>query len=167
MTYINLAQGEFVRYGPDKLIVNSSEGMKGKQTQLWFKTPVLTRMVTDIYTQGKPLKKAESYHRDTPGSVYNTATVVDKIRHGKKEGYLVMDSFKSLQALAHSIIHRVRVFCNGLEERKRYLISLYLPRVNGWTNPENMAKWRMISLTPKQPLISCMPSICNANLRNR
>lgn len=108
-------------------------------------------MITDIYAQGKPLKKAEPYHRDTPGDVHNTATVVDKTRHGQKRRILGHGfSQKSLQALEPSITEQVRIFCQRLEEKEEIFDVSSSPTTAEWTNPKNMAKWCMISPIPNK-----------------
>ncbi|EEP79614.1 conserved hypothetical protein [Uncinocarpus reesii 1704] len=113
-----LPAGDFVRYGPNSLLVNTAKGLH------------------DIYSHGKNFKKAQRYgamvHRAP-----NTLTVIDKNKHGKKRR-IISQGFSDAALKTHEpvILKQVQQLKTqlSLDDAGRQVPS------GLWTLPKNMAR---------------------------
>ncbi|THW14123.1 hypothetical protein D6D23_09503, partial [Aureobasidium pullulans] len=109
--------GNFVRYGPNRLLVNTEQGMK------------------DIYGHGKNVTKSSAYaalvHR-----VPNTFTVVSKKEHAWRRRVLSQGfSNAMIRVMETEILDYMKKLC-------QFMIEDDLAVVNGsWTSPKNMSDW--------------------------
>ncbi|GFF89445.1 isotrichodermin C-15 hydroxylase [Aspergillus udagawae] len=110
--------GDFVRYGPNSLLVNTAAGLQ------------------DIYAHGKNFKKAQRYaamvHRAP-----NTLTVIDKKKHGKKRR-VISQGFSDAALKSHElvILEQIEHLCTQLKAGKG---GQAVP-VGVWSPPKNMGR---------------------------
>ncbi|KAF2702911.1 cytochrome P450 [Pleomassaria siparia CBS 279.74] len=117
MAWCHEKYGDFVRYGPNRVLVNSSVGQK------------------DIYKSGKNLHKSTAYmslvHR-TP----NTFTLSDKKEHSWKRRILTQGfSDSNMRAFEPVILADIAKLQRCMIEKERN------ESVQGWSLPVNMADW--------------------------
>ncbi|OHW97897.1 hypothetical protein CSPAE12_03515 [Colletotrichum incanum] len=117
--------GDVVRYGPNRLLINTEAGLKG------------------IYGHGKNVRKAKSYHRiSLVKGVEATQSVVDKAKHEKLRRILnqgLSDSHirkfdTELKELAH-------LFASSLGSVKDRFVLDANAASEGWARAKNMAHW--------------------------
>ncbi|KAF2087755.1 cytochrome P450 [Saccharata proteae CBS 121410] len=90
--------GDIVRYRPNSILVNTSEGFK------------------DIYGHGKNIRKSDDYSAfpDNPGA-YSTHSAINKIDHGRKRRILSQGlGDNALAQVEPTIINLVGKFCSLL-----------------------------------------------------
>ncbi|KAL4747878.1 hypothetical protein BDW72DRAFT_206088 [Aspergillus terricola var. indicus] len=110
--------GDFVRYGPNSLLVNTAAGLH------------------DIYSHGKNFKKAQRYaamvHRAP-----NTLTVIDKAKHGKKRR-VISQGFSDAALKNHElvILEQIQHLCTQLKTGKGNQVT----PVGAWSTPKNMGR---------------------------
>ncbi|KAA8650160.1 cytochrome P450 [Aspergillus tanneri] len=110
--------GDFVRYGPNSLMVNTANGLQ------------------DIYGHGKSFKKSQIYaamvHRAP-----NTLTVIDKKKHGKKRR-VISQGFSDAALRNHevTILEQIRHLCTQLGGGEN---GQEVP-VGAWSPPKDMAR---------------------------
>ncbi|KAM5463519.1 hypothetical protein MauCBS54593_007513 [Microsporum audouinii] len=110
--------GDFVRYGPNSLLVNTVGGLH------------------DIYGHGKSFKKAQRYgamvHRAP-----NTLTVIDKMKHGKKRR-IISQGFSDAALKDHEVVilEQVQHLCTQLKGGKQ---GEETP-IGLWSPPKDMAR---------------------------
>ncbi|EAW11678.1 cytochrome P450 [Aspergillus clavatus NRRL 1] len=111
--------GDFVRYGPNSLLVNTATGLH------------------DIYGHGKNFRKAQRYaamvHRAP-----NTLTVIDKKKHGKKRR-VISQGFSDAALKNHEVV---------INEQIRQLLAQLKTgeggkavSVGSWSSPKNMGRF--------------------------
>ncbi|RPA85086.1 cytochrome P450 [Ascobolus immersus RN42] len=90
--------GEFVRFTPNFISINSSEGLR------------------DIYTHGKNVQKSSFYSVMPPyPHAFDTHNVIDKSLHGRKRRVLSQAfSEGALRTMEDQVLEHIRIFCKGL-----------------------------------------------------
>ncbi|RDW67212.1 cytochrome P450 [Aspergillus mulundensis] len=110
--------GDFVRYGPNSLLVNTAAGLQ------------------DVYGHGKNFKKAQRYfamvHRAP-----NTLTVIDKTKHGKKRR-VISQGFSDAALKGHElvILEQIKHLCTQLKAGKGNQAT----PAGTWSTPKNMGR---------------------------
>lgn len=118
-----LSLGDFVRYGPNSLLVNTADGLH------------------DIYSHGKNFKKAQRYaamvHRAP-----NTLTVIDKKKHGKKRR-VISQGFSDSALKNHEVVilEQIQHLCTQLKAGEG---GKPVP-ADTWSTPKNMGRMSMCS----------------------
>ncbi|KAF6836431.1 benzoate 4-monooxygenase cytochrome p450 [Colletotrichum plurivorum] len=117
--------GDVVRYGPNRLLINTEAGLKG------------------IYGHGKNVRKAESYHRiSLIKGVEATQSVVDKTKHGKLRRILnqgLSDAY--IRNIDSELTDLSRLFATSLGASKDRFAPDADAAGDGWTCAKNMAHW--------------------------
>ncbi|KAF9873689.1 hypothetical protein CkaCkLH20_08799 [Colletotrichum karsti] len=117
--------GDVVRYGPNRLLINTEAGLKG------------------IYGHGKNVRKAKSYHRiSLVKGVEATQSVVDKTKHGKLRRILnqgLSDSY--IRNIDSELTGLARLFTSSLGSSKDQFDPNADAPGDGWTCAKNMAHW--------------------------
>ncbi|KAL0935888.1 benzoate 4-monooxygenase cytochrome p450 [Colletotrichum truncatum] len=117
--------GDVVRYGPNRLLINTEAGLKG------------------IYGHGKNVRKAKSYHRiSLVKGVEATQSVVDKTKHGKLRRILnqgLSDSY--IRTIDSELTELASLFALSLGANKDRFVSTSESTNDGWTCAKNMAHW--------------------------
>lgn len=109
-------QGDIVRYGPNRLLINRPEAVRA------------------IYGQGRNFKKSSAYapHPFFP-AVFNTHNCIEPSQHGRKRRIVAQGfSENSLSAYEPRIIEQVDALCEGLASDIGS---------DGWNQPKDMAAW--------------------------
>ncbi|KAH8693928.1 cytochrome P450 [Talaromyces proteolyticus] len=110
--------GNYVRYGPNELLVNTESGLK------------------DIYSHGKKFKKSVKYsamvHRAT-----NTLTETDRKKHGKKRR-LISQAFSdsTLKSYEDAVLTHVQQLCDELVSNE----GKPVPK-DEWAPAKNISRW--------------------------
>ena len=127
-----LGIGRFVRYGPNRLVVNSIQGMHGSSSVIKAGGRGLT--FPDIYGDNSSIQKSISYNTMVPFPGANTtATTIDKAQHKLMRRTLAGGfNLKNLVRFEDRIFDAIDKYCEVL---------LKCPRgADGWTWPLNMDK---------------------------
>ncbi|KAK1590716.1 putative cytochrome P450 [Colletotrichum navitas] len=117
--------GDVVRYGPNRLLINTEAGLKG------------------IYGHGKNVRKAKSYHRvSLVKGVEATQSVVDKTKHGKLRRILNQGlSDSHIRTIDTQMTDIACLLTSSLGSVKdRFGPDTGEPS-GGWTCAKNMAHW--------------------------
>lgn len=128
--------GPFVRYGPNRLLVNSSNGLHGMQQE-----EPASRIITDlldIYGHGQNFQKSKAYLPMVPEEGgWCTLTCIDKSMHRYKRRLITQGlSDDALKAFEPSLLAHIDIFCHKLGEGG-------LRRNGQWTEPRNMNDYGM------------------------
>ncbi|KAK5206973.1 hypothetical protein LTR41_007508 [Exophiala xenobiotica] len=108
--------GPYVRYSPNRLLVNTTTGLK------------------DVYGQGKNFQKSKGYapHPYFP-TVFNTHNCIDKKMHGRKRRIVSQGFSESAMASSEQyVLEHVRNLCDGL---------IADAKPGDWSEPRDMAMW--------------------------
>jgi cytochrome P450 len=114
-----LSPGDYVRYSPNGLIVNTATGLK------------------DIYSHGKNFKKSKHYLAMVH-QAFNTLTAIDKKKHGKKRR-VMSQGFSDAALKSHEdvVLKQVSQLCTQL----RITEDGHPVGEGQWAPPKNMAHW--------------------------
>lgn len=129
--------GPVVRYGPNRLLVNSSDGLHGMR-----EGQPASRNVTnflDIYGHCKNVRKSKAYLPMVPEEgAWCTLTCIDKSMHRCKRRLITQGlSDDALKAFEPSLLSHLDIFCRKLGGD--------LFQHNGtWTEPRNMNDYGML-----------------------
>ncbi|KAK2051614.1 putative cytochrome P450 [Colletotrichum caudatum] len=117
--------GDVVRYGPNRLLINTEVGLKG------------------IYGHGKNVRKARSYHRiSLVRGVEATQSVVDKTKHGKLRRILNQGlSDSHIRSIDKELNKLACLFASSLGSSKDRFVPHAYAASGGWTCAKNMAHW--------------------------
>ncbi|RDL30473.1 Cytochrome P450 [Venustampulla echinocandica] len=113
--------GDYVRYAPNRLMINTNTGLK------------------DIYSYSKSFQKSEVYHAMVHRAP-NTLTCVDKKKHGRKRRIISQGfSDSALRGFENTILTHIRKLCNQVEAdvAPQKMDSKSAP----WSEGQNMGKW--------------------------
>ncbi|KAF9890442.1 hypothetical protein FE257_005847 [Aspergillus nanangensis] len=90
--------GDFVRYGPNALLVNTANGLH------------------DVYGHGKPFRKSQRYAAMVHQAA-NTLTAIDKTKHGKKRR-VISQGFSDAALKTHEsvILEQIKHLCTQFKE---------------------------------------------------
>ncbi|THC96317.1 hypothetical protein EYZ11_004222 [Aspergillus tanneri] len=114
----DIATRDFVRYGPNRILVNSAAGLK------------------DIYGHGKNVRKSPAY-RALIHRVPSTFTLVDKREHSWKRRILAQGfTTSTLRDLEPHILGKIDRFCKCMLEHGEGR-----PQQGGWSSPQNLSDW--------------------------
>ncbi|KAI8628148.1 putative cytochrome P450 [Xylariaceae sp. FL1651] len=117
--------GDLVRYGPNRLLVNTEAGLKG------------------IYGHGKNVKKSKGYLRISlvPG-VHPTLGTLDNKEHGKLRRILNQGlSDAHIRTMDSEVSRLANLFASSVGETRDRFDSELVPSNDGWSAPKNMAEW--------------------------
>jgi cytochrome P450 len=139
--------GDFVRYAPNRLNVNTATGLKSKM--IICNTPIpYSNNQLDIYSQGKNFTKSKNYSAMVHQAL-NTLTVRDKKDHGRRRRVISQGlSDSTLRNFEPAMLEIINRFCDRLLET----VEEESAKVNGesqpvtspeqtWKTPRNMAEW--------------------------
>ncbi|KAI9842226.1 MAG: hypothetical protein M1837_007371 [Sclerophora amabilis] len=127
---IHQKYGKFVRFGPNRLSVNSNTALK------------------TIYGANANVQKSTFYNVFTHFfKTSSTQTLVDKVKHGRKRrvlSYALSD--RALKAMEEAVLQNVRTFCGYLRADKNTkdvnsVSSTAHHTGGGWAPAKNMANW--------------------------
>ncbi|KAH8667330.1 cytochrome P450, partial [Tricladium varicosporioides] len=109
--------GDYVRYAPDRLLVNTNTGLK------------------EIYSYSKNYQKSHVYNTMVHRAP-NTLTLIDKKKHGRKRRIISQGfSDSALRGFENTIMTHVRKLCTQVSPDDS-------PADNkGWGAAQNMARW--------------------------
>ncbi|GAP87075.1 putative benzoate 4-monooxygenase cytochrome P450 [Rosellinia necatrix] len=117
--------GDLVRYGPNRLVINTEAGLKG------------------IYGHGKNVKKSKGYLRISlvPG-VHPTLGTLDNKEHGKLRRILNQGlSDSHIRTMNTEISRLAALFASSVGETRDRFNSSLAPGSDGWSAPKNMTEW--------------------------
>ncbi|KAH0558333.1 hypothetical protein GP486_005004 [Trichoglossum hirsutum] len=125
-SFLVLTSGQFVRYGPDSISINTSTALK------------------EIYGFGKNVRKSKFYSVFPPNpQAFNTHNSIDKISHGRKRRVLSHAfSDSAMRAMEEHVLNHIQIFCDKLGGSTKHSAAA----TNGHAEPEwsaakNMADW--------------------------
>ncbi|GJC89903.1 cytochrome P450 monooxygenase apf7 [Colletotrichum liriopes] len=122
---LRLFPGDVIRYGPNRLVINTDVGLKG------------------IYGHGRNVRKAKAYHRvSLIKGVEASQSVVDKKQHGKLRRILnqgLSDTYIRSRDSEFSAL--ARVFSSMLGEPVDRFSNHGTDPIDGWTSSKNLAHW--------------------------
>jgi hypothetical protein len=110
--------GKFVRFGPNKLSINSNTALN------------------KIYGFNANVCKAEFYSVFPPTKdTFNTHSSIDKTAHARKRRVLSHAfSDTAIKHMERYVLANIRTFCANIGATSS-------PEKKGWTAPQNMADW--------------------------
>ncbi|KAI9848834.1 MAG: hypothetical protein M1837_006350 [Sclerophora amabilis] len=112
--------GDFVRYAPNRLNVNTSTGLR------------------DIYTHGKNFRKSKNYNAMVHRAL-NTLTITDKKEHGRRRRVMSQGfSDASMRSYEPSMLAQAQKFCACLARSDEQLSAKTVER---WLPARNMSQW--------------------------
>ncbi|TEA13259.1 Cytochrome P450 monooxygenase apf7 [Colletotrichum sidae] len=116
---------DVVRYGPNRLLVNTEAGLKG------------------IYGHGKNVRKSKAYHRiSLVKGVEATQSVVDKAKHGKLRRILnqgLSDSY--IRNMDSELTRLASLFASTLGASRDHFHPSTEGAQDGWSCPKNMGHY--------------------------
>lgn len=130
--------GEWVRYAPNRVLINTKEGMHGKTWTGSSPSKGITGakelcgLSSDVYGHGAPVTKGHSY-KVLSARAPNTLTMQDKTQHSRRR-HVISQAFSesSLRKFEPVIQSRIDRFFQVLRGRD-------LP-AGQWSEPSDMAK---------------------------
>ena len=135
-TNTDVQTGSTVRYGPNRLLVNTATSLHGTSTPI---TDIINSDLTivlhvlDIYDHSKPMKKSKAFatvSRYIGGQ--SLLTLIDKTLHrNRRRSYNPGFSPEALSNFEPTMISHIRIFCEQLVKKTT--------NVEGeWTEPKNV-----------------------------
>ncbi|KAF2867688.1 cytochrome P450 [Massariosphaeria phaeospora] len=117
--------GTFVRFGPNRVSVNTAEGLQ------------------KIYGNKANTKKSSYYH--VFGEVFHgdsSLTTIDNQLHAKKKKTVsTAMSESSVRGMEELILRNIRIFCESLGQSSPEAASKMPDGEKGWSEPKNMTDW--------------------------
>ncbi|KAG9235155.1 cytochrome protein [Amylocarpus encephaloides] len=113
--------GDYVRYAPNRLLVNTNTGLK------------------EIYSYSRNYQKSKVYNAMVHRAP-NTLTCIDKTKHGRKRRVISQGfSDAALRGFENTLLTHIRKMCNQLapDVSPEELDSKSTP----WSEGQNMARW--------------------------
>ncbi len=129
--------GPVVRYGPNRLLVNSSNGLHGIREEQ--PTGRIVANFLDIYGHRKNVRKAKAYLPMVPEEGGRcTLTCIDKSMHRNKRRLLAQGlSDDALKAFEPSLQSHLDIFCHKLG-------GDLFEHNDSWTEPRNMNNYSIL-----------------------
>lgn len=130
-------EGSVIRYGPDRIIVNSSNGLHGEMLTPSMKSCwLIPSICEDIYGHGKNVVKSKSYApiAHATGGL-NVLATIEKTTFRRKRRLISQGfSTEALKDFEPRMLQLLNIFCSKIAEGSR------LPH-NEWTQSKNMRDW--------------------------
>jgi cytochrome P450 len=140
-----LHTGDFVRYGPDRLLINSADGFHGMSfppLSLSQRVRVILNSSLDIYGHNKNVTKSKAYYSLMPPDLtHSVLSAWDKIVHGRKRRVIGQGFTEpAVRGYEPIIKENINIFCKTLLDGDGR-VPPDSPAADAWSPPMDMAKF--------------------------
>ncbi len=126
-----VSTGKYVRYGPNRLLVNTPQGLHGITSPDLRSCQTFPYYSIDIYDHSKNVKKANAYLPMVPSEgAWTVITTINKAQHHQKRK--ITSKILSSEALKSHEPDLLRYLADFCEKLRRGTAK------SGWSNPKFM-----------------------------